>query len=108
MRSLVRLFIYVLGIALTFTAARAQSTLKMRIKIDSQPQQAAVYVNAKEAGIQGYTPTTLRLPGGTYTIILELPGFRRVEKPITVTRSEGFIFTLERQARPAVLDVRAT
>ena len=53
-------------------------------------------------------PSTLRLPKGTYTIILELPGFRPVSKPITVTRSEGFIFTLERQAKPAVLDVRAT
>jgi hypothetical protein len=80
---------------------------KMRIKIDSQPQQAAIYVDHKEAGIAGYTPSTLRLPRGTYTIILELPGFRPVSKPITVTRSEGFIFTLERQAKPAVLDVRA-
>jgi len=80
----------------------------MRIKIDSQPQQAAIYVDNKESGIKGYTPSTLRLPRGTYTIILELPGFAPVKKPITVTRSEGFIFTLERQARPAVLDVRAT
>ena len=80
---------------------------KLRIKIDSQPQQAAIYVNSKDAGIKGYTPTTLRLPRGTYTIILELPGFRPVQKPLTVTRSEAFVFTLERQARPAVLDVRA-
>jgi hypothetical protein len=87
-------------------AARAQH--KMRIKIDSQPQQAAIYVDNKESGIKGYTPSTLRLPKGTYTIILELPGFQPVKKPITVTRSEGFIFTLERAVRPAVLDVRAT
>jgi hypothetical protein len=86
--------------------AHAQSPRKMRIKIDSQPQQAAIYIDHKESGIKGYTPTTLRLPRGSYTVILELPGFRRVEKPITVTRSEGFIFTLERQARPAVIDVR--
>jgi hypothetical protein len=88
--------------------AHAQSAHKMRVKIDSQPQQAAIYVDNKAAGIQGYTPATLRLPKGTYTIILELPGFRPVQKPITVKRSEGFIFTLERQAKPAVLDVRAT
>ncbi|MDB4969096.1 MAG: hypothetical protein JWN44_4785 [Myxococcales bacterium] len=88
--------------------AQAQSTHKMRVKIDSQPQQAAIYVDNKATGIKGYTPSTLRLPKGTYTIILELPGFRPVQKPITVTRSEGFIFTLERQAKPAVLDVRAT
>ncbi|HEX9103782.1 MAG TPA: PEGA domain-containing protein, partial [Polyangia bacterium] len=111
MRSLVRLYIVVIGIALAVGGggvARAQSPHKMRIKIDSQPQQAAIYVDNKESGIKGYTPSTIRLPRGTYTIILELPGFAPVKKPITVTRSEGFIFTLERQAKPAVLDVRAT
>ena len=108
MRSLVRLYIAVIVIASLTAAARAQSPHKMRIKIDSAPQQAAIYVDHKESGIKGYTPSTIRLPRGTYTIILELPGFRPVSKPITVTRSEGFIFTLERQAKPAVLDVRTT
>jgi PEGA domain-containing protein len=110
MRSLVRLFSLVIVIASTLAlgggTARAQH--KMRIKIDSQPQQAAIYVDNKESGIKGYTPATLRLSKGTYTIILELPGFQPVKKPITVTRSEGFIFTLERAVRPATLDVRAT
>src|SRR5438067_359010 len=53
---------------------------KMRVKIDSAPQQAAVYVDSKDYGIQGYTPATLKLPKGTYTIILEMPGFRPVQK----------------------------
>jgi len=107
MRSLIGLAVGVTLLALA-GGAHAQSPHKMRIKIDSQPQQAAIYINAKEGGIKGYTPATIRLPKGTYTIILELPGFRPVQKPITVTRSEGFIFTLDRQARPAVLDVRAS
>ena len=98
---------WVIGIATSMAErARRPSPHKMRVKIDSAPQQAAVYVDSKEYGIEGYTPATLRLPKGTYTIILELPGFQPVQKPITVTRSEAFIFTLERQARPAVLDVR--
>ncbi len=112
MRSLFRLSMVVIAIAsflaLDAGVARAQSSHKMRIKIDSQPQQAAIYVDNKESGIKGYTPSTLRLPRGTYTIILELPGFQPVKKPITVSRSEGFIFTLERAVRPAVLDVRAS
>lgn len=109
MRVPTRLHVSVIWVALAIFGAGAAQAYphKMRIKIDSQPQQAAVYVNSKEAGIKGYTPTTLRLPKGTYTIILELPGFRPVQKPLTVTRSEAFVFTLERQARPAVLDVRA-
>ena len=48
------------------------------------PQQAAIYLNDKSFGIQGYTPSTLRLPKGTYTVILELPGFKAVSRPITV------------------------
>ena len=100
MRSLVRLFSLVIAIASLLGRWRrrlARAQHKMRIKIDSQPQQAAIYVDNKESGIKGYTPSTLRLPKGTYTIILELPGFQPVKKPITVTRSEGFIFTLERR-----------
>src|SRR5581483_411215 len=76
---------------------------KMRVTIDSAPQQAAIYINDKSYGIQGYTPFTARLPKGTYQITLELPGFRPVTKPITVVRSQAFMFPLERQARPAVL-----
>src|SRR5258706_934713 len=81
---------------------------KMRIKIDSAPQQAAIFVDSKEYGIEGYTPSVLKLPKGSYTVILELPGFRPVQRAITVTRSEGFVFTLERAARASVLDVRSS
>jgi hypothetical protein len=79
---------------------------KMRVKIDSAPQQAAVYVDSKDYGIEGYTPVTLKLPKGTYTIILELPNFQTVQKAITVEKSQAFVFTMDRQVRPAVLDVR--
>ncbi len=80
---------------------------KYRIKIDSSPQQAAIYVESKQYGIQGYTPSTLRLPRGPYKIIVELAGFKPMERPINVRRSEAFVFTLERAARPAVLDIRS-
>jgi hypothetical protein len=80
---------------------------KMRVVIDSAPQQAAIYVNDKSFGIQGYTPSTLKLPKGTYTVILELPGFKAVSRPITVSRSAQFMFPLEREAKPATLDVRS-
>lgn len=97
----------VAALTLTAGARDAAAQRKYRVTIDSQPQQAAIYVNQKESGIQGYTPTTLKLPKGAQTIILELPGFKPVQRPINVTRSEKFIFTLERQARPSVLDVRS-
>lgn len=80
---------------------------RLNVKIDSSPQQAAIYVNDKAYGIQGYTPMTLKLPKGTYKLILELPNFKRAEVPVTVTRAQAFTITLERAPRPAVLDFRA-
>jgi hypothetical protein len=80
---------------------------KLRVKIDSSPQQAAIYIDSKEYGIQGYTPAEFRLPRGAYKIIVELSGFKSAEQNITLSRSQGFSFTLEKAARPAILDVRA-
>ena len=81
---------------------------KYRVKIDSSPQQAAVYIDNKQYGIQGYTPLTMRLPKGPYHVIVELPGFKPMERDVTVKRAEAFVFTLERAPRPAVVDVRST
>ena len=65
MRSLVRLAFVVIAIASLPSGAHAQSAHKMRIKIDSAPQQAAIYVDNKETGIKGYTPSTIRLRAAT-------------------------------------------
>ena len=114
MRSLLRSLFVLLLCAVAHAPAAAQTQplplrkgTKYRVKIDSSPQQAAVYVDSKQYGIQGYTPITLRLPKGPYKVIVELPGFKPMEREVTVRRAEAFVFTLERQARPAVLDVRA-
>jgi hypothetical protein len=80
---------------------------KLRVKIDSAPQMAAIYLDSKDLGIQGYTPSEFRLPKGTYKVILEAQGFKPQEQLLTVSRSQAFAFTLERQARPAVIDVRS-
>src|SRR5712692_3988296 len=88
--------------------AQSKSRQVVRVKIDSQPEQAAVYIDSREQGIKGYTPTTLQLPKGSYTVLLELPGFRPVQKQVTVNRSQGFMFTLERQARSAVIEVKSS
>lgn len=84
---------------------------KYRVRIDSSPQQAAIYVEGKQYGIQGYTPSVLRLPKGSYKVIIELPGFKPMERQVDVRRAGGtqpFLFTLERAVRPAVLDIRST
>lgn len=113
LRSTIVSLVTLLAVSLS-TGAGAQTLPKpvrkghpMRIKIDSAPQQAAIYIDRKEYGIEAYTPSTLKLPKGNYTVILELPGFKRVERQILVKKSEGFMFALEREARPAVLDLRS-
>ncbi len=80
---------------------------KLTVKIDSSPQTATIYINDRNYGVQGYTPATLKLPKGTYKIMIELRGFKTEEQTLQVTRSQQFTFTLTRQAQPAVLDVRA-
>src|SRR5215831_5138355 len=82
---------------------------KYKIKIDSSPQQAAVYVDSKAAGIQAYTPAELKLPKGDYKIIIELPGYKPHEASITVKPRGGqeWSYVLERAPRPATLDLRA-
>ena len=84
---------------------------KYRVRVDSSPQQAAIYVEGKQYGIQGYTPSVLRLPKGSYKVIIELPGWKPMERTVEVRRAaavQPFLFTLERAVRPAVLDVRST
>jgi hypothetical protein len=82
---------------------------KYRVKIDSSPQQAVIYLDSKEHGILGYTPHDTKLPRGTYKVILELPGYKPFSREITVgRRNDPFLFVLERAPRPATLDVRAS
>jgi len=72
MLAFVRFYISLLTVLFLTSVAAAQPRPrparpghKMRVKIDSQPQQAAVYVDSKDYGIEGYTPVTLKLPKGT-------------------------------------------
>src|SRR5689334_6481159 len=56
-----------------------------KIKVDSSPQQAAVYWDAgdkaspKDYGIAGYTPLTIKVPRGSVKIVVELQGFKPQE-----------------------------
>src|SRR5215813_6087149 len=87
----------------------AAAQKKYKVSIDSSPQQAAVYVDSKAAGIQAYTPAELKLPKGDYKIIIELPGYKPHEASITVKPRGGqeWSYVLERAPRPATLDLRA-
>ena len=54
------------------------------VTIYSAPQQATIYLDGKEYGTVGYTPYTGRLVGGDYKLILEVPGYKPLERTISV------------------------
>src|SRR5690348_17249565 len=84
-----------------------------KIHVDSSPQQAVVYWDAgptpapRDYGIAGYTPIDLRLPKGAGKIIIEMRGFKTVERDLDVRRADTLTVTLERAPMPGHLDLRA-
>ena len=83
---------------------------KYRVRVDSAPQQAAVYLQDEKHGIVGYTPWSGRLGKGTWSVILKKDGYKTETRTVVVKRTkrlqESFI-PMERQARPSRVEVRA-
>jgi hypothetical protein len=81
-----------------------------RVRIDSAPQQAAIYLDDKKYGIVGYTPWEGRLQRGDWVVIIEKDGYQPTTRTIRVDRmrnvQETFI-PLVKKEDPAQLDVRA-
>jgi hypothetical protein len=108
-----------LGVALcvsgTSLAQEVRPPLKGRthkVKVDSSPQQAAVYwaagtADPKAYGIAGYTPITLKMPKGAVKIVLELSGFKPQEKTLDLKKSQTVSFTMERAPQAAKLDLQS-
>lgn len=66
------------------------------VTIDSSPQQAAIYLDDRKYGIVGYTPYSGKLEKGSWTLVLELPGYRSVSMPISVGDKHDFFVPLEK------------
>jgi hypothetical protein len=115
-RALDALSILALWLVLNVTNASAQveprparKGRKYTVKIDSSPQQAAIYLDDKKYGIVGYTPYTGKLVQGDYKLILELPGFKTIERQLRVdSKNKEFFLPMEKQELPGTLDVQAT
>jgi hypothetical protein len=102
------------GDALAQTQPRPPVKGKYKLKIDSSPQQAAVYWDSsatpqpKLYGIAGYTPITIKVPKGPVKIVLELSGFKPVEQVVDVRKNTSISPTLERAPRMARLDLQSS
>jgi hypothetical protein len=96
------------------TQPRPAAKGRYKIKIDSSPQQAAVYWDAsptqqpKLYGIAGYTPITIKVPKGAVKIVLELSGFKPFEQVLDVRKNTSLSPTLERAPRMARLNLQAS
>jgi len=81
---------------------------KYRVRIDSAPQQAAIYLDDKKYGIVGYTPWNGRLQRGDWVLILEKKGYEPVRKTIRIhrqrSRQKHFI-PMVKKVVPAMLDI---
>lgn len=85
---------------------RSQAQRVYTVKIDSVPPGAAVYLEAKEAGVQGYTPHTFKLKQGSYTFMLEAQGYQPFARTVKVAKASTFTFTMVQNPTPAVLMVK--
>jgi hypothetical protein len=85
-----------------------------KLKLDSSPQQAAVYWDAgatgtpKTYGIAGYTPVTIKVPKGQVKILVELSGFKPIEQVLEVRKNQNLSLTFERAPRMARLDLQSS
>ena len=102
------------GDAVAQTQPRPPVKGRYKIKIDSSPQQAAVYWDSSPSqqpklyGIVGYTPITIKVPKGPVKIVLELSGFKPVEQVLDVRKNTSIAPTLERAPRMARLNLQAS
>jgi hypothetical protein len=80
------------------------------VKIDSAPQGAAIYINDKSCPALGVTPWAGKLNSGSYTLIVEAPGYDPVSRPFRVARmrkAQEVFVPLVKKLDPPKIDVRA-
>jgi len=88
----------------------ASAASKYKVRVDSAPPGATVYIDKKENGAVGVTPWAGSLTKGTHTVILELDGYLPASKQIKVARTrrvQDFFVPMTKKSDPPKIDVRA-
>lgn len=98
------------GDASAQTHPRLAKKGKYKIKVDSAPPGATVYIDRKELGPVGVTPWNATVAAGDYLVILEIEGYQPAQKNIKVARTrklqESFV-PLIKKLDPPRIDIRA-
>src|SRR6478609_2002155 len=104
------LLAFSLVFALLRTAsAECPKTGRYDVEIDSAPQGAPIYIGDKSCQI-GVTPWKGKLNKGTYTVIIESPGYEPANKTFTVAavrKSQPLFVPLTKKAEPPKIDIQA-
>ncbi len=92
------------------TCPLAKAGTKYKVRIDSAPPGATVYIDNEQCGAVGVTPWAGSLVNGDYTIILKLDGYDLKQEAFKVVRSRKeqakFIPLIKKQDPPRI-DIRA-
>ena len=83
------LAVLVAAVVLVLGAHTAAAKPKRKVRIESDPPGATVYVGDKKAGAKGKTPVTLDLPPGETTLILEADGYLPHIESVSITMAKG-------------------
>lgn len=87
-------------------AAAAKKPSLVKVRIDSTPPGANIYLDGKASGILGQTGTAeqLRLPPGQHSLLLELDGYKPLEQTVNLSKGQRLLFKL--QLESAHLEVK--
>jgi hypothetical protein len=85
----------------------AQKSGKFKVKIDSSPQGAVIYINGKDCPSVGNTPWEGSLNAGDLTVILEAPGYDATTRPFRVARVRARQDLFVPLAKKPQLEIRA-
>lgn len=83
---------------------------KYKVRIDSAPQQAAIYLDDEKYGIVGYTPWSGNLQKGNWKVIIKKDGYEDATRTIQVKRTrrtQETFMPMVKKEQPAILEVRA-
>lgn len=81
-----------------------------KVRIDSAPQQATIYLEDKQYGVFARTPWEGRLQQGSWKVIIEKEGYEPQERTFKVARkraTQDVFVPLVKKVDPAQIDVRA-
>ncbi len=91
---------------LAFLGSAADAAPKRKVKIDTEPTGATVYLNAKEDGPVCTTPCTIDAPVGDTPIIVELENHKQIFEQLTVPAKKPL--SVKYKLEPAIGTINVT